>query len=112
MWNGTVDVTKSGGDPLLDRHVDVTLGDLPGSRYRLRHRRLDEQHSNLNRTWARIASGRAWPDDAGWNTLRAENRLVDLAPPAHVHPSNGVLDLAFDLPMPGVSLIELEPIRS
>ena len=37
------------------------------------------------------------------------DRLVDLEPPSDVHPTDGTLRLDFDLPMPAVSLIELDP---
>src|SRR5688572_25804991 len=39
-WNGTVDVTKAGGEPLLDRSVTLRLSGLDGGHYRLQHRRL------------------------------------------------------------------------
>ncbi len=32
VWNGTVDVTKSGGDPRLDRDVELIVTDLAGPR--------------------------------------------------------------------------------
>ncbi|MGH9213708.1 MAG: GH39 family glycosyl hydrolase [Acidimicrobiales bacterium] len=106
-WNGTVDVTKIGGDPLLDRSVRLRLTSLPASRYRLRHRRLDQRHSDLNAAWAPVADGQSWPDEAGWRALQAADRLEDLEPPRTVSATDGTVDLAFDLPMPGVSLLEL-----
>jgi xylan 1,4-beta-xylosidase len=109
VWNGTVDVGKAGGDPLLDRHVELSLLGLPARRYRLRHRRLDDQHSNLSATWVSISSGGAWPDESGWRALREADRLEELEPSRQVRPAHGALRLAFDLPMPAVSLIELEP---
>ena len=109
VWNGTVDVTKAGGDQRLDRDVRLTIADLPAAMYRIRHRRLDEQHSNINATWSRIADGRPWPDDGSWRTLIAENHLADLVPPSDVRPHGGTIDLRFALPMPAVSLIELAP---
>jgi xylan 1,4-beta-xylosidase len=109
VWNGPVDVTKSGGDQLLDRRMELTLTNLESSRYRITHRRLDEDHSNLNATWERIAVGRAWPDEAEWEALHQADRLEDLEAPHDLCPDNGVVQLSFDLPMPAVSLIELEP---
>jgi xylan 1,4-beta-xylosidase len=108
-WNGTVDVTKSAGDPLLDRHVDLTVTGLGADRYRVRHRRLDERHSNLNRAWHEVSRGRDWPDEAGWEALREADRLVEFEPVTSVSTDGGSLSLAFDLPMPAVSLIELTP---
>jgi xylan 1,4-beta-xylosidase len=108
-WNGTVDVSKAGGERLLDRAVEVELRGLPGARYRLRHRRLDEHHSNLVAAWHEIARGRDWPDEEGWRTLREADRLEELEPERVVEAPDGVMQLAFELPMPSVSLIELTP---
>ncbi len=101
LWNGTVDVSKAGGDPLLDRAIELTVTDLPAPVYRVRHRRLDEQHSNLNASWDRIADGRAWPDEQGWLTLAGEDRLADLETPTDVQVQDGTVSLGFALPMPG-----------
>ena len=111
VWNGTVDVSKAGGDALLDRHVRLEVDGLAtGTRYRLRHRRLDHDHSNLNRTWAELAEGASWPDESGWQALHEADRLVDLEPPVVVSARAGSVQLDIELPMPAVSLIELEPI--
>jgi xylan 1,4-beta-xylosidase len=109
VWNGTVDVTKSGGDALLDRHLELTVTGLGAAPRLLRHRRLDERHSNINAAWARIGAGRDWPDDAGWRALRDEDLLADLEPPRYVRAEAGALRLSFDLPMPSLSLVELHP---
>lgn len=109
-WNGTVDVSKAGGEhPLLDRHVELVIADAAAARYQLRHRRLDEQHSNINASWGRISAGRSWPDEAGWRALVAEDQLADLDPVGDVKSEAGRLIVRFDLPMPAVSLIELIP---
>jgi xylan 1,4-beta-xylosidase len=109
VWNGTVDVTKSAGDERLDRDVQLDVVGLTAPAYRIRHRRLDQQHSNLNATWARVSAGQPWPDDTGWRTLHDEDRLADLVPPDEVQPVDGTVQLHFSLPMPSVSLIELAP---
>jgi xylan 1,4-beta-xylosidase len=111
LWNGTVDVSKAGGShPLLDRRIDLTLTDVPSDEYVLTHRRLDEEHSNINATWARVAGGRSWPDDEAWQTLVAEDRLAELEPATVVSPDAGTVTMQFDLPLPAVSLIQLTRI--
>jgi xylan 1,4-beta-xylosidase len=109
VWNGTVDVTKSAGDPLLERRVTLSIAGLDRPSYSLRHRRLDEDHSNVNRTWGEIAAGRSWPSDDEWRQLAAGDELADYDEPRDVEPVDGVVTLEFDLPMPSVSLIELVP---
>jgi len=108
-WNGTVDVTKAQGESILDRSVSLTLVGLTRSRYRLRHRRLDETHSNLVRAWDEVGKGAEWPTDAQWDELLARDELADLDPPRDVEVAGGRVELSFELPMPSVSLIELEP---
>ena len=108
-WNGTVDVTKAAGTPILDRTASMTISGLAGARYRVRHRRLDETHSNLVAKWAELGGGADWPDEGQWTELAARDRLEDLEPERTIVPRGGTLELAFDLPMPSVTLLELEP---
>jgi len=107
-WNGTVDVTKAGGEPLLDRSASLRVSGLERNRYRLQHRRLDEAHSNLVASWAAIGGG-DWPDEGQWQRLAEANHLEDLEPERVVEISSGSLELDFELPMPSVSLLELTP---
>jgi xylan 1,4-beta-xylosidase len=109
-WNGTVDVSKAGGDPLLDRQARLNLEGLTASSYRLRHRRLDAHHSNLMRAWAELGGGEAWPSGGQWAELSARDRLEDLESPRAVTPADGAVSLDIVLPMPSVSLVELEPV--
>jgi xylan 1,4-beta-xylosidase len=106
LWNGTIDQSKSGGDQLLDRDVRLTIDGLPQGETTVRHHRIDATHSNIARHW----DGGDWPDDAGWERLGSLDRLEDLEPERRVAVGpDGRLDLAFDLPMPAVSLIEIVP---
>ncbi|MCA1571807.1 MAG: xylan 1,4-beta-xylosidase [Chloroflexi bacterium] len=111
-WNGTVDVTRAAGDPLLDRSVALRVTDLGAGRYRLRHRRLDEAHSNLVAAWANLGGTANWPDEGQWSTLEAGDRLEDFEPERMIEvvPDGGV-ELGFPLPMPSISLLELIPAR-
>jgi xylan 1,4-beta-xylosidase len=106
LWNGTIDQGKADGDPLLDRTVRLRVDGLRQYPVRLRHRRVDAGHSNI----AAHASGSAWPDEAEWTRLRAADHLDELEPervlPVDRH---GSVALEFELPMPSVSLIELQP---
>ena len=82
---------------------------LPAARYRVRHRRLDAVHSDLNAVWGRLAGGRDWPRDDEWAALRRSDRLEDLQPEWEIDTDARSLLLSFELPMPAVSLIELDP---
>jgi xylan 1,4-beta-xylosidase len=106
-WNGTLDQSKAGGEPLLARTVHLRVEGLDGGRRTVRHRRVDAGHSNVSATWARLGDG-DWPDEAGWQALRAADKLEELEPARTVDVDHGRLELEFELPMPAVSLIEIE----
>ena len=59
--------------------------------------------------WAEIGGGADWPDDAQWQQLAAKDHLEELEPKRVVEAASGSIELAFDLPMPSVSLLELAP---
>ena len=106
LWNGTIDQSKADGDELLDRAIALTVAGLGAGTVRVRHRRVDADHSNIGAHW----DGGDWPDATGWDRLRAADRLEDLEPERQVSiGGDGRLSLDFDLPMPSMSLIEIVP---
>ncbi len=109
VWNATIDHAKANGDPLLDRRLLLSLRGLADGPWTVRHYRVDEQHSNIAREWRAMANGRDWPDEATWAELRRRNLLEELEPMRTVETRAGAVDLAFDLPMPAVSLLDLTP---
>ena len=82
---------------------------LTSGAYELRHHRVDADHSNILHAWERL--GRPdWPDDASWARLHEADRLETLEPPGTIRADAGRVALAFELPMPSISLIELVPV--
>jgi xylan 1,4-beta-xylosidase len=109
-WNVTLDQSKIGGDPRLDRRVRILVSVPPGAAYTVRHHRIDARHSNIVPAWERMRGGAAWPSPEQWAALGELNTLEELDPPQQVAAGgDGVLEFAFDLPMPGVSGLELVP---
>jgi xylan 1,4-beta-xylosidase len=109
VWNGTLEQSKAFGDVLLDRSVTVAVTGLPAEAYEVAHHRIDATHSNILATWDRL--GRPdWPDPVGWARLREADHLDRLEPFREVAAEDGRIELSFDLPMPSMSLIELDPI--
>ena len=49
LWNGSLDQTKTAGDEALGRHVTLDVTGLPAGEYRVEHRRVDDEHSNIAR---------------------------------------------------------------
>ena len=109
VWNGTLDQTKAGGDANLLRRVMVRLDGLAAGRYETHHFRVDAAHSNVSEAWARIGDGADWPTERQWAALKAADRLDELHPPEVVEPAGGSVGAEFDLPMPGISFLELVP---
>jgi xylan 1,4-beta-xylosidase len=108
LWNVTLDQTKSTGEPLLDRMVTLRVEGLGGAAHRLRHFRVDLERSNIAAVWEAMSGGADWPDDGQWAALREANRLEELEPPREVTAAGGAVELAFGLPMPSLSLVELD----
>jgi len=109
-WNVTLDQSKIGGDPVLDRRVRIRVSAPPGAAYVVRHYRIDAGHSNIVPAWERMRRGAPWPSDGQWAELRERNTLDELGPPERATAGgDGVLEFGFDLPMPGVSCLELIP---
>ena len=108
LWNGTLDQTSAMGEAALDRSISLTITGLPSGTYEVRHDRVDATHSNIMAVWQGL--GRPdWPDAAGWETLREADRLEPLEPPREVRVEDGRVEMAFGLPMPSMSLVELVP---
>jgi xylan 1,4-beta-xylosidase len=107
--NATIDHAKATPDPLLARRVELEVGGLPGTRYRVTHTRMDDDHSNIGQVWEEIGKGRDWPDDGRWQELHRRDQLEELEPSREVVAEGGQLAIGFDLPLPGISLVELTP---
>jgi xylan 1,4-beta-xylosidase len=110
VWNGTLDQSMAGGSAALARHLTVHLGALDiTATYELRHFRVDAEHSNIANVWARIGGSAAWPDDDQWAELRGADRLDELHPSRVLDPTDHAI-VDFDLPMPGISFVELRVV--
>ena len=109
LWNGSLDQTKTGGDDALRRHVTLDVTGLLAGEYLVEHHRVDDEHSNIARTWEGMGGG-DWPTAGQWERLRAADRLESLVPAERVSVGeDGVAHLAFDLPMPAISFVEIRP---
>ncbi|MEV4359829.1 hypothetical protein [Nonomuraea sp. NPDC049625] len=106
VWNGTLNHAQADGAPELTRTVSLTVDGLAGREYTVTHHRIDRDHSNVQAAWQAMGGG-DWPADEQWDKLRAANTLDELTSPATV--AGSTVTLEFDLPMPGVSFIELTP---
>jgi xylan 1,4-beta-xylosidase len=83
---------------------------LPAAAYRMTHWRVDATHSNVAALWRAIGAGRDWPDERQWAVLRDADRLQEVERPRVLPVEGGAAAVAFDLPMPSISCVELVPI--
>jgi xylan 1,4-beta-xylosidase len=90
LWNATLDRTKAGGDPLLDR--TVTISGLPTGHATLA--RVDAEHSNLAAAWH---ANRHWPTETELAELRAADHLY----------VEGLGEVTVELPMPGIARLRI-----
>ncbi|GIG88211.1 GH39 family glycosyl hydrolase [Plantactinospora endophytica] len=109
VWNGTLDQSKAGGDRRLDRDVRVEVRGLAAGNFRVRHWRVDRDHSNIRRVWQELG-GDDWPTEDQWELLRARDSLDEYRPEQVVPVLDGSCTVDFPLPMPGVSFLRLEPV--
>jgi hypothetical protein len=92
----------------LDRQLQIRVYVPPGTAYAVRHYRIDAGHSNIVPAWERMRRGAPWPSDGQWAELGELNTLDELGPAQRTAADgDGVLEFVFDLPMPGVSYLEL-----
>lgn len=107
VWNGTLNHGQAAGSAELARTVVLDLAGLAAEPYELRHLRIDEDHSNIGAVW-RAMGGADWPGQGQWERLREANVLQDYEPARVVEPP---VRVTFDLPMPGVSFLELRRLQ-
>jgi xylan 1,4-beta-xylosidase len=111
-WNLTLDQTKAAGEPVLDRTVAVRVDGLtPGASYHLTQEGVDADHSNVAGAWGALKDAdQAWPTEEQWKTLRAADRLEELAPARRVTAdAAGAVEVEVTLRMPSMAFLHLVP---
>ena len=111
VWNSSLDQSKLAGDELLGRDVTLTVSGLTPGQHTVRHWRVDETHSNVFAAWRELGGAdRDWPSEEEWATLAAADDLAELEPARGVGVGpDGVLELSFALPQPGISYVAVIP---
>jgi len=105
VWNGTINSEVMGGDPRLDRRVQLALRGLAATRYEASLARVDATHSNVV---AKLPAGVEWPDEIIWKELYSGDVLDEEQLPT-ITPVDGVALFEFEVPQPGVARLRLEP---
>jgi xylan 1,4-beta-xylosidase len=89
--------------------VDLTLDGLPAASHAavLRHFRVDEEHSNAFTTWKQTGSPQK-PTEAQYAQLEKAGQLEECREMESFKWYDGTVDLKFELPRKGVSLVVLD----
>ena len=104
VWRHTDDQYQTSA---AETPVAVTVGNLPAGSYRLRHYRIDAEHSNAHTRWQALGSPQD-PTDEQLAEIRSRQGLEEYEPARLVHPSAGQVSLELQLPLPSASLLILE----
>jgi xylan 1,4-beta-xylosidase len=108
VWNSTLDQRGIAGNPLLARRVELAVEGLAPGRYVVRHWRVDESHSNVFAHWHAMGGEAVdWPSPEQWEALAHADTLDELGEAVTLEVSAGRVEVAFDLPQPGISYLEL-----
>lgn len=92
--------------PAPDAPVSVQMKGLTAPRVLVQHYRIDQQHSNSYEAWKKMGLPQK-PTTEQIKTLEAAGQLQMLTSPEWISVKEGKLEVPFDLPRQGVSLIRV-----
>lgn len=87
-------------------NVEVHLEHIPTEKALLHHYRIDQQHSNSYEVWKEMGSPQN-PTPEQFAELESAGQLQLLLSPQYVHIEDGKVNINFNLPRQGVSLLHL-----
>jgi xylan 1,4-beta-xylosidase len=104
--------TQAEGNPLLSRHVSLTVAGLPpGRKFRLQHFRVDNTHSNVQQAWQAMGQP-DWPSNSQLAELHRGDALEMLEPGRDLEvDASGQCAVQFEMPMPSLSLLVMTPVE-
>lgn len=88
--------------------VNLTLRNLEGRTFRVRHYRVDAEHSNAHTVWKALGSPQD-PTDKELAEITARQGLEEFEPARTVEADSGQVTFDISLPLPAASLLVLEP---
>ena len=86
--------------------VDIAVSGLDGSRYTVRHFRIDETHSNSHTVWRSLGSPQD-PTDEELDLIRSRQGLEEFGEEASITPTSGAASFHLEMSLPAVSLLTL-----
>lgn len=92
--------------PAPARTVELTLQNLVAKKWKVRHYRIDQNHSNAFEKWKAMGSPQQVKEEQ-YRVLERAGQLEELGPPQSIQRSPGPARLRFELPAQGLSLLEI-----
>lgn len=89
------------------QNIQIKLDEIPTKKVKISHYRIDNEHSNSYEVWKKMGSPQN-PTDAQYKQLEAAGQLTLLENPKNYPTRKGQLNLNFQLPRQGVSLLRLD----
>jgi len=107
VWRHTDDQYQTSDQ---DAEVSIGLTNLPTSAYRVRHFRVDAEHSNAHTVWRDLGAPQD-PSEEQLAKVRARQGLEELEEARTVMVDGGTAQFEVRLPLPSVSLLVLEALQ-
>jgi xylan 1,4-beta-xylosidase len=105
VWRHTDDQYQTSEQ---ETSTTITVRNLPLGSYRIRHYRIDANHSNSYTQWKLLGSSQD-PTAEQLAAIKARQGLEELEPARSIEADSGWLSLDVSLPLPAASLLVLEP---
>ncbi len=87
--------------------INLNLSEIIAKKVKLTHYRIDNEHSNAYEVWKKMGSPQN-PTPVQYIALEKDGQLQPLEKPKNLKTKNGTLNINFDLPRQGVSLVRLD----
>jgi len=103
LWNYHDNMVKASATAV---HLAIKVPADMGSSVKVRHWRIDDNHSNAHTKWLALGSPQQ-PSSTQTQELRCAMELRELEPEREAAVKDGVVEIDFQLPRYGVSLVEI-----
>jgi len=110
LHNCLYDIKRAEGDSRYNRIINLKVENIPWSKVKVEHYRIDDLRSNAYTAWKQIGSPKDCTDEQ-MEYLKSKMNLELLEEPCTVDTVIGIYRAQFGLPMPSVSMIVITPVE-
>lgn len=110
IYNCEYDINRTEGDEQSARLINLNVKNIPWSKVKVEHYRVDNEHSNSYAVWKNMGCPECCSAKE-LEVLRANMDLELLVDSTTVDTYSGILKTNFEIPMPAVSMLVISPIE-